>query len=375
MKTFIVKSSITAVLLFFPFLSESAVTAPDYEPCKSCHGETYNRAMSLPFRHKVVDEKCGVCHILSASAKQNTGGDIASYGLKEEMLFPLKGLSDNKIYSIEVTAKDVSLKRSRPLTIEIRPADVEEYLANPGTLSIGNVKIEEIKESVFPEVTLSWTTDGYSKSHVEYGPGKTYTSFSGGDIIYSKEHRAVLPILKRDNIYRYRIVAEDIFGNRITSEAHSLDVLKPLPPLKGAVVSFRPPVIGAAKAFKTPDGDAYLLINVNKPSTTALKIAEISGAETKKDHGNGFLTPRTSQIDVCTECHLQKSSHPVGVAAITPNTSVPRDLPTLPGGIITCNTCHFPHGGDKKYFARLDFQRDVCIQCHKGEPYIFNGPR
>ncbi|OGP25990.1 MAG: hypothetical protein A2067_00630 [Deltaproteobacteria bacterium GWB2_42_7] len=69
-------------------------------------------------------------------------------------------------------------------------------------------------------------------------------------------------------------------------------------------------------------------------------------------------------------CHAQGASHPVGIMSKGPKTKIPAELPTVEGGIITCVTCHYAHGGNKRYFARLDFQRDMCMACHTGAPFI-----
>ena len=100
---------------------------------------------------------------------------------------------------------------------------------------------------------------------------------------------------------------------------------------------------------------AYLVVN---------ESAEIG------KHGFGLAPASVSQIDVCVKCHSQGASHPVGIKSNGPKTKIPSELPTIEGGMITCVTCHYPHGGEKKYFARLDFARDLCIACHTGEPYI-----
>lgn len=69
-------------------------------------------------------------------------------------------------------------------------------------------------------------------------------------------------------------------------------------------------------------------------------------------------------IDACLErCHRQGASHPVGVTS-KGNIRIPNSLPTAEGNIMTCVTCHTPHGGKAKYLARIDFKRDICVLCH-----------
>jgi predicted CXXCH cytochrome family protein len=73
-------------------------------------------------------------------------------------------------------------------------------------------------------------------------------------------------------------------------------------------------------------------------------------------------------IDACYQCHPAEElgvSHPVGVRP-SAKTVIPDDLPTLTGGILTCSTCHDPHGGIRRYFARKDIKKDICVSCHEG---------
>ena len=67
----------------------------------------------------------------------------------------------------------------------------------------------------------------------------------------------------------------------------------------------------------------------------------------------------------CSACHSGEGpSHRTG---IRPTRPVPADLPLSDGGLITCSTCHYPHGeGDRRQaYERMDNRRGrLCLACH-----------
>ncbi len=133
-------------------------------------------------------------------------------------------------------------------------------------------------------------------------------------------------------------------------------------------------VIEKIKPLRSIGGKLGIVVTVNRPVKVTLNALEDKnqGLTSKLErHGKGFISPKATRIDVCVGCHNQGISHPVGITANTHTTKIPEGLPTLPGGIITCNTCHTPHGGNKKFLARIDFKdTTMCAQCHTKEPFI-----
>ena len=137
------------------------------------------------------------------------------------------------------------------------------------------------------------------------------------------------------------------------------------------------PVINEVTAFRIKGRNGvYLKIHSNKPSKLALSLKEITmtpeiievreEGPTDENHLPGLAPARYSTIDACKKCHNQNASHPVGVRGNNDKIRTPRDLPTIDNGIVTCVTCHFPHGGKNIYFARMDFKKNMCIKCHIG---------
>ncbi len=346
--------------------------------CKECHADVHSEAMSMPYKHSVVDERCGMCHVVERKVSRWTGlaTMIRSTRPGKDVLLPLNNISYDKMHIVEVIAKDRRGRKSRPVEIGIDPQNVEDLLPDGDSPpEVFDIRVEKIRKGIFPEATLSWRTDSYTTSWVEYGPDTGYEETSGSGTAYSRSHGATLVRLKKNTVYHFRIVARDVLGNVVQTADHTFDTSMAVDDRKGEGVrrvafDRSLPVIKDLKVVKTAKGGVCLLARFNKPSTVEVRVKEGSGDAADDPHGEGFLPPIVSQIDVCVRCHRHGLSHPVGVSSRSPRTRVPVNLPTLPGGVITCVTCHFPHGGDKRYFARLDFQRDICIECHGGGPFI-----
>jgi predicted CXXCH cytochrome family protein len=346
--------------LFFSvlYLGRSTGKLVDHASCKNCHEKTYTEAMWLPFRHPPIDEKCGACHVIE---KARAVPFSVSSGYAVDVLVLLHMATGRRNYEIILT--DVTGRKSRPRALTV---DAEKIggIIKKEPIAIGPVTIEEIKPGAFFSVTLSWTTSVFARSGVEYAESAAYDNIAAG-ADFSRTHRVTLTGLKKNAVHRYRIFARDVFGGMAYSDALEFDTKKTIP-AKTEKRTF--PRVEETGVLKTPSGDIYMLVTANKPSI--VRVREIEREESPPAHGGGFKRPIEVEINSCVECHPQGISHPVGVSAKTERTSVPEDLPTLPGGIITCNTCHKPHGGEREYYARMDFERDICTRCHTDPAFI-----
>jgi predicted CXXCH cytochrome family protein len=82
--------------------------------------------------------------------------------------------------------------------------------------------------------------------------------------------------------------------------------------------------------------------------------------------------PEDLTITVCLSCHSEGelgTSHPVRIYARNGKTLIPSDLPTINGGMLTCVTCHHPHGAPGKHLVREMILTKLCVACH----YTFQG--
>lgn len=76
-------------------------------------------------------------------------------------------------------------------------------------------------------------------------------------------------------------------------------------------------------------------------------------------HGsNNLAMLKGDGNQVCNGCHKTQGqfTHPVGAGIFDPRT----------GGIMTCVSCHYPHGTDFPFNLKQEGSKDLCIQCHRG---------
>ena len=93
------------------------------------------------------------------------------------------------------------------------------------------------------------------------------------------------------------------------------------------------------------------------------------GSKNEDGHGKGLKSREKAGIDSCMEfeCHPSDRlgvSHPVRIYP-KGNTRIPSDLPTAERGMLTCTTCHEPHGSNTRLFIRKKILHDLCVACHQ----------
>ncbi|WP_169513270.1 cytochrome c3 family protein [Geopsychrobacter electrodiphilus] len=101
-------------------------------------------------------------------------------------------------------------------------------------------------------------------------------------------------------------------------------------------------------------------LDVN-PSTSA----DLSA--TRKQHSL-LRNSEDLAINACYQCHPESSlgtSHPVRLYG-GKDVRIPEELPTV-NGMLTCVTCHDPHGSAGKMLVRETIKTKLCVACH----YIF----
>ncbi|MBU0679937.1 MAG: hypothetical protein KKD73_00795 [Proteobacteria bacterium] len=80
-----------------------------------------------------------------------------------------------------------------------------------------------------------------------------------------------------------------------------------------------------------------------------------------------LVTTEFATIDLCYSCHPESglgSSHPVRIYTKGKETLIPATLPTAKDGMLTCVTCHDPHGGENKALVRELIVTKLCVACH-----------
>ncbi|MBI5235713.1 MAG: hypothetical protein HY886_05640 [Deltaproteobacteria bacterium] len=349
------------------------------EACRSCHAgkkaltlgikDVYAPLDKLPYRHPPMEQSCSPCHIITGLKSSKTW-EVSSSGAHKETIFLLTGLSLDRDYALELVLKDERGNRLPPYRAQVIPAEITDIVNDDGKAPrIMEPGLNDAKRTTFIEATVRWLTDKPSNFMVEYGATVKYGERSSDERAFSNEHFARLTGLKSNTPYHYRITSRDIFGNTSVSEDLTVDPMDALN-RKGKAWSgnergdkaVRPEIV-AVNLFKAKrSSDVLLRYIASGPVKASLSITEPSEMD---KHGFGLTPARYSTIDVCVKCHSQGASHPVGVRSKGPNTRIPPDLPTIEGGMMTCVTCHNPHGGDKEHLGRMDVKKDLCEACHR----------
>lgn len=367
--------------------------------CVSCHQDVYEEGLSNFYQHPSFEEKqCEKCHLEGSIVS------VDSSTLSREILRPvvvsypeylaehtilLKGLVYRATYDITIALQDISGNKVKKEFNGVVPENVEDIRRDDKKPpKISGVEVGPVVKGVFLEVTITWETDEPSTSCVEYGFSDQYGRRTPEDNALVRQHSVNIHELEGGRGYHFRVVSRDIFGNEAVSEDFGFNTGKtqPLPSdieKKGAdQKGNRGLAINRAETFLL-NSDLGLYLETTEPSSVRveyLKVEEPSPEEepqvravTISEDNHPELREKNSKaltIDACYqyECHPPEDlgiSHPVGIGA-SEKTKVPDDLPTLEGGVLTCVTCHFPHGGSRRYFARKEITRDICISCHEG---------
>ena len=354
-------SSIFIVLsMLFTSANAALPASPD---CITCHEQVYLKAIESRYQHSILKDKCIYCHI-----RQTDKGEVIttlsfSTFQKEQVVY-LQDIPGNLVYAADAMVTDNEGNKSLPRRVKMDPEELWDRSEGFESLkAISNATINEISKGAFVKAVITWDTNAYSTSEVEYKTvGGRKAGFNSGDI-FTKKHRVVLYGLKHKSVYTFKVISRDIYGLVLESKEYSFDTSKNV--VQSEEGEYKPPAITHIQAF-TLEGVKGLFLKVfaNKPSELSIRLMEVNGAGEK--HGFGLQEPRFASIDICIKCHPRGTSHPVGVRAKGIKIRTPEELPTIEDGIITCATCHNPHGGDNAFFARYDRNKDICIICHIG---------
>ena len=365
MNRFILPTLLSALLIISLLNIEASIETGSSNTCLKCHEKISLKYEANLFRHHVVKENCTLCHARDDGKKLETTLRFSS-PMKSRILY-LGDLEENKRYEAEVMLTDSKGRSSAPQMLSITLEDLWNYDKRFSSLNeISRVRVEEIKKGGFVNATISWNTDDYATSEIEFREGGEYGRRFSLDNQFTKEHKVELTGLKHTRKYSYKVISRDMSGKSVQSNQYNFNTSTDIPGVKKpGTEGDEPPSINTISMFRVGKEKAvYLKVTANKPSETLVRLREIRDAG--EMHGSEFSPERFATIEACRKCHPQNASHPVGIRARSPDIITPDELPTIEDGVITCVTCHDPHGGDTKYFARMDYKRDLCIKCHIG---------
>ena len=388
---------VAAVLLFVPgFLSSTlSQESPDPDNCISCHQEVYGQGMvqshlHAPFFKQACDKCHGTHEVLLKGGQAFTRGKTRSPEFRDtefltERTVLLKGLRSGAAYDVNVTFQDRNENRVTEefIGVEVVAAGTAgSRVRDRRPPRVSNIVVGPIEKGPFLSTVISWETDEPATSTVMCGLSERYGETVQREDVWVKRHRVPVYGLLKDRQYHFRVLSTDIFGNESRSEELLFTTRNAVHPSAarredGDTARRGSLAVTQAQLFLV-GSDLGLYLETDRPSTVRVEwskeadLPEPASPGSKKPgyevRLDGLRRGRDLTIDACTQygCHTPASlgvSHPVGVPLR--NTSVlPINLPTLEGGIITCVSCHLPHGGKRKYFAQDDFSKDLCVTCH-----------
>lgn len=369
-----------AVILMFPVaIYILAQDRTEANICGNCHQPIIAKALTSRYMHSVVMERCPLCHISQGS--QGSQGNPTKKGevevltswYKTRYVIPLKNLSKER-YQVAVVVKNENGAATK-MTFPLSLADIKSIQIDNMPPDIGEVTVKAIRDTAFINVInadISWKTDKPSFSVIEYGETEKYGHSVSRRDMFLQEHTLTIAGLTKNKTYHFRILGQDIFRNRTLSKDFILETTVLLKDKTVEKVKMDDPQVRSITFYRTGDmKELFTDVTTDVPSQININFNEdISLSDTTK-HGNGLLSPRNVRIDVCTtvSCHPQGASHPVGGRVRSPKFKQPKNLPLIEGDVMTCTTCHEPHGGNLKYMLRKDFMTAVCIECHRDNDY------
>ena len=194
-------------------------------------------------------------------------------------------------------------------------------------------------------------------------------------------HLASLNDLDQSKKYRFRLIV----ANERGSSAQSIWLgLKP-----NELAESRRQEIAALKTSNVlpfrnltlfRNGDTvYVDWQTEEPLSGSVEVQELSGlgldglqpeSAAADQEAAGFShpvlrDPEDLAIDICYQCHSESdlgTSHPVRLYGGR-DVQIPDDLPTV-DGMLTCVTCHDPHGAPGEMLVREKIKTKLCVACH-----------
>ena len=272
---------------------------------------------------------------------------------------------------IEVEGADGVLSRQEvtvPKLADLAP--VEDSGKAP---TISGLQVLQVQQGVLLTAKIGWQTDTIADALVRYGD-KDLSQTSQPSMRLGRQHQVVLNTLKADRIYHFTAVSRDLFGRSQVSEPLTFSTSKPL-----TAVQPVPPdnqlsnrnITGVASQFQRLGTDYFLELTLDQPSLVSIssrgKTEEIKPGEkssSDKEFHEGLSSMLVTSMKACLNCH-DAHPHPLNVSPKKSDVKIPPEFPTLPGGKITCTSCHSPHSSDYYFHLRKPGEKELCISCHQ----------
>ena len=389
LRPFINRLTLLLIPVISMFLFHTS-SASEKSGCKKCHLDVYNFHYTYP-HIPFQNGDCNVCHIAGSVPIDSSSGikkkeeweKITSDEYTKEHMVILPDLKTENTYLLRIKGQGKNGSLLMVPVKEFTPSKIPE-MENKKSGPVGSeIIVDEIIKGVFTEATITWRTDIPATSRIEYGPTGRFDQETPLSVSLVKNHRSTLYDLEEGVHYQFRIKSSDYFGNTFISPTYTLTEKVPSSETKKKIVPPRssPELSGKIELFRIEPSRIVMFWETNINTSTCAEWKKLQAKNTingrnngsskkLKIHGAGRNNDKAAGIDACYICHPLSelgASHPVGVYP-KDDMKIPEDLPTGEGGMLTCVTCHYPHGSSRPYLGRRIVQQELCKSCH-GKKY------
>jgi predicted CXXCH cytochrome family protein len=357
--------------------------------CIECHKDVYTNLAGYAYKHlDIVRKSCALCHLKLTKEEEmifvkENYKQITGQRYDKEFLVPIGTHTSDIGICFKARLTNKNGKNVESDFLRVIPSKVKAELTDdPSPPVITDIKITDFILGVFDDVQISWNTDEFSDSEVQYGYTEDYDE-KVSDLNLVKNHDILLKTLRHGSKVNYRVVSMDNFGNVAKSGNDTFYTSDDQIYIKKDVASLSPPTVekvGALKIgtyiflyIKTDQNVLYRIdykpedseVVGKEESSEASAVKEASQSNSSDDtvlaHAKGLKTEKDVGLKSCRRCHKDQEGgeHPTNVR---PPKKPANDLP-LTKGVMTCVTCHRAHGGDKPAILRL-IDSDLCNSCH-----------
>ena len=366
-------------------IQAAAVDKDSQVGCR-CHQPMVDSILSKPYIHPpFLQKKCLLCHAGDAEA---TSASIAKTSRRPTTIkwfeesptpatvhcFRITNLAPDDVLYIEAGGAASRLPRIRLTIPHLESLPLKKDAERPPAIS--GIQILSVKRELFLTATIGWHTDTLADATVSYGLDDDLTQKATltGSLLH--DHQMTLVDLKANKTYHFTVSSADLAGQRTVSEVKSFSTSQETEGPTPAEDDFSPEkeekFVVQSDFFRY--GDTYLLqLSSSRPATFYVGVPTNQSEERRRgikenmaDHP-ALSSDLITRSEACLKCHPDsegKSSHPVNVFP-PPGMEIPAEYPTMADGMITCMTCHAPHGSDFEYRLLKRKKRDLCIGCHK----------
>lgn len=365
-----------------------AVSASDKQ-CEDCHRDIVSRGMGKRYIHMpFLKKQCNPCHVAGKVVTVPTQKELQSIGnpLPEKIRWfrDSYGIADTHWILLPADKVHGSLlfkafdggSRSPVQELTLPALGQLPTKADDGKAPvISQVRVLDVRRGISTSATLSWETDEFADSRVDYGLGSPNSSRV--DRKLTRKHEIILTGLDADRTYVYKISSSDLFGHQAQSAQLNFSTDK-------TFIAPGSRFDESGGVGNTPkvdyrlfhQGESYLIeFNADRPVSISLgvpfeaKIAAVQPTPVVANEVTSHPVLKSefeTSIRACDDCHAylkQSYTHPVNVMPKSGMT-IPAEYPLLPDGRISCMSCHATHGGDYEYRLLKSGKKELCLGCH-----------